>query len=93
MEMLETMETEIMMKPGVSLILDQEDLSRNLFRESPERITQYFPRFLTPPSPVMAKWRADTTLILRQSARPSTSVAVMVTEASTNLASSAPMEL
>ena len=79
--MIETMETENMMKPGVSLILEQEDLWRSPFQESPERITQYFPRFLTPPSPVMAKWRVDTTLTPRLSARPSTSAAVMVTEA------------
>ena len=81
MEMIETMETENMMKQGVFLILEQEDLWRSLFQESPERITQYFLRFLTPPSPVMAKWRVDTTLTPRLSARPSISAAVTVTEA------------
>ena len=70
--MMVTMQLKIMTMQEASLTPHQEDLWRSLFLESPERITQYFPRFLTPPSPVMAKWRADTTLILRQSAKFST---------------------
>ena len=93
MEMMETMETEIMMMLEACSILDQEDLWRSLCLESLERITRYSPRFLTPVSLVMARWKEDTTLTLRLSAKPSTSVAVMVTAALTSSASFALMGL
>ena len=64
--------------------------SRRTFLEFPETITPSLPRFLTPPSSVTARPRADTTLTLRPSARLSTSAAVMATAASPSTASSAP---
>ena len=69
-----------------------EDHWRNPFQELLERITPSLPRFLTPPSSVTARPRADTTLTLRPSARPSMFARVMAMAASPSTASSVQME-
>ena len=91
--MMVTTQLEIMTMQEAYLTPLQEDLWRSLFLEFPERITRYSPRFLTPVSPVTARWRADTMLTPRLSARPSTSAAATATAALTSSASSAPMGL
>ena len=65
--------------------------SRRTFLECPETITPSLLRFLTHPSSVTARPRADTTLTPRPSARPSMSARVTATAASPSTASSAPM--
>ena len=69
-----------------------EDPWRNPFQELLERIIPSLPRFLTPPSFVTDRPRADTMLILRPSARHSMFVRVMAMAASPSTASSVQME-
>ena len=73
-------------------VVNLEDLCRNQFRESLVRITQSLLRFLLPPSPVLARWREDTTLTQRLSVRPSMYAGVMAVVASLSSASFAQME-